>query len=178
MTEYKEALRQMWHSFYRQQWTWRLVQEMLYVALALFSSRESPCVVDALCEASVMLQVSIILVCCEGWKWVVHLVLTYSENKAKLLYQHKLSERCRSKLSPALKEERQKIPIKAVIWGCYILWLSAQKEEETEQKENYVNANGPHPFKSEDLSSLIKSPLKSYTRNLPKGREQVAQRAA
>lgn len=30
------------------------------------------------------------------------------------------------------------------------------KEEETEQKENKVNANGLHPFKSEDLSSLIK----------------------
>lgn len=151
---------------------------MLYLALALFSGRESTCVAAVPCEAIVMLQVSVVVVCCEGWKWVVPLVLTYSENKAKLLHQHKLSEGCRSKLSPALKEEWQKIPVRAVIWGCYILWLSAPKEEETEQEENEVNANGPHPFKSEDLSSLIKSLLKFYTRNLPKGREQVAQRGA
>lgn len=167
----------MWHSFYKQQWTWRL-EEMLYLALALFSGRESTCVADALCGASVMLQVSVTVLCCEGWKWVVHLVLTYSENKAKLLDQHKLSEQCRSKHSPALKEEWQKIPVKADIWGCCVLWLSAPKEEETEQEENEVNANGPHPFKSEDLSSLIKNALKSYTRNVPKGREQVAQRGA
>lgn len=152
MTEYEETLGRMWHSFYKQQWNRRWAQEMLHWALALFSRRESTCVADALCEAGVMLQVSVIALCCEGWQWVVLLVLTYTKNKAKLLHQHKLSKGCRSKLSPALKEEWRKTPVKAVVWGCYILWLSARKEEETEEKENEVNANGPHPFKSQDLS--------------------------
>lgn len=182
MTVYEEGLRQMWHSFNKHQWTRRLVPETLCLALALCSRRKRRiCVANVQCEASVMClgQVSrSSLVWGEQWKGVARLVPTYSENKAKLLYQHKPSKGCRSKLSPALKEEWQKILVKAVIWGCYILWISAPKEEETEQEEYEVNANGPHPFKSEDVPSLIKSPFKSYARNLPKGREQAAQREA
>lgn len=145
----------------------------MYSALTLFPRRrKSTCVTKVWrwCDATPVNW-------CEQWKWVVHLDLTYLENKAKLLNQHnqhKLPKGYRSKVSPALKEEQQKIPVEAVIWGSYILWISAPKYKETEQEEYEVNANSLRPFKSEDASSLIKSSFKSYTRNLPKGREQVA----
>lgn len=158
----------MWHSFYKQ-WIWRLRDVVLSSHTFLQKEKKYlyyKCPVWRWCDATPVNW-------CEQWKWVVHLDFTYSENEAKLLYQHKLPKVYRSKLSLALKEQ-QKIPVEAVIWGSYILWISAPKYKETEQEEYEVNANSLCPFKSEDASSLIKSSFKSYTRNLPKGREQVA----
>lgn len=147
----------------------------MYSAITLFSRRKkSTCVTNVLCEGGLMAQMSVTVNWCEQWKWVVHLDLTYSENEAKLLYQHKLSKGYRSKLSLALKEQQQKIPVKAVVWGSCILWISPPKYKETEQEEYKVHANSLCPFKSEGASPLIKSSFKSYTRNLPKGREQVS----